>query len=109
MYPYFLCLDADILLEQWGRNELEEKRTPSWLVFVRQLYFPMPIMIWAAIACMAASPLVHVLHATLSSVGRVRFQAWGQRREGEGREGEWVYNCARLAERHGFLSPRVPD
>ena len=32
----------------WGRNELEEKRTPKWLIFVQQLYQPMPIMIWIA-------------------------------------------------------------
>lgn len=42
--------EAEELRVQWGRNELEEKVTPSWLIFVRQLYQPMPIMIWIAAA-----------------------------------------------------------
>jgi len=46
----FTSTESAVLLQQWGKNELEEKKTPSWLVFVKQLYFPMPIMIWAAIA-----------------------------------------------------------
>jgi len=46
--------EADALLKQWGRNELVEKRTPSWLVFLQQLYQPMPIMIWIAIIIEAA-------------------------------------------------------
>lgn len=39
---------AKALLHQWGRNELEEKSTPGWLIFLRLLYQPMPIMIWIA-------------------------------------------------------------
>ncbi|KAG2442961.1 hypothetical protein HXX76_003035 [Chlamydomonas incerta] len=40
--------EAEELLKVHGRNELEEKHTPSWLIFIRQLYQPMPIMIWIA-------------------------------------------------------------
>lgn len=32
------CLtEAEALLKQWGRNELEEKATPSWLIYLRQV------------------------------------------------------------------------
>ncbi|GBG79770.1 P-type H[+]-ATPase [Chara braunii] len=41
--------DAEALLLQHGRNELEEKATPSWLIFLRQLYAPMPLLIWLAV------------------------------------------------------------
>mmetsp|Transcript_39283 Transcript_39283/g.111218 ORF Transcript_39283/g.111218 Transcript_39283/m.111218 type:complete len:1040 (+) Transcript_39283:189-3308(+) len=41
--------ECEKLLQEWGRNELEEKRTPKWLIFCRQLWLPMPIMIWVAI------------------------------------------------------------
>ncbi|GBG70142.1 hypothetical protein CBR_g6273 [Chara braunii] len=41
--------EASNLLAIHGRNELEEKVTPSWLIFLRQLYAPMPILIWIAI------------------------------------------------------------
>ena len=27
--------EADVLLQQWGRNELVEKITPTWLVILR--------------------------------------------------------------------------
>jgi len=33
-------------LEQYGRNELPEKKDPLWLVFLRLFWAPMPIMIW---------------------------------------------------------------
>jgi H+-transporting ATPase len=33
-------------LEQYGPNELPEKVDPKWLVFIRQFWAPMPIMIW---------------------------------------------------------------
>ncbi|GLC35934.1 hypothetical protein PLESTB_000520900 [Pleodorina starrii] len=46
--------EADELLKVHGRNELEEKVTPSWLIFLRQLYQPMPIMIWIAAIIEAA-------------------------------------------------------
>ena len=36
------------LLAKWGRNELTEKTTPKWLIFVRLLIGPMPIMLWLA-------------------------------------------------------------
>lgn len=39
---------ANELLEKFGRNELPEEITPKWLIFVRLLYQPMPIMIWIA-------------------------------------------------------------
>jgi H+-transporting ATPase len=37
------------LLEQYGRNELPEQVDPKWLLFLRQFWAPMPIMIWIAI------------------------------------------------------------
>lgn len=46
--------EAEGLLAQWGRNELVEETTPSWMVFLQQLYAPMPIMIWIAIVIEAA-------------------------------------------------------
>jgi len=44
----FTSEEAAVLLKQWGRNELEEKTTPKWLLYLMQLYQPMPIMIWIA-------------------------------------------------------------
>ena len=40
---------ASQLLQQWGRNELEERATPAWLLYLQQLWGPMPIMLWFAI------------------------------------------------------------
>jgi H+-transporting ATPase len=40
--------EAEALLGQYGRNELEEKKTPKWLIFASQLYQPMPCMLWLA-------------------------------------------------------------
>lgn len=40
--------EAQQLLLKWGRNELEDKKKPKWLIFVEQLWQPMPIMIWIA-------------------------------------------------------------
>lgn len=31
--------EADRLLQQWGRNELEEKSTPKWLIFLKMVRF----------------------------------------------------------------------
>lgn len=36
------------LLEKWGKNELLEQVTPKWLIFLRLLVGPMPIMLWIA-------------------------------------------------------------
>lgn len=41
--------EAEALLKQWGRNELPEEHTPSWMVYLLQMKAPMPIMIWIAI------------------------------------------------------------
>jgi Cation transporter/ATPase, N-terminus len=41
--------EAERLLEVHGRNELPEKKTPSWLVFLLQMRAPMPIGIWCAV------------------------------------------------------------
>ncbi|CCW69579.1 unnamed protein product [Phytomonas sp. Hart1] len=41
--------EAENLLQQYGRNELVEKKTPSWLIYVRGLWGPMPIALWIAI------------------------------------------------------------
>jgi len=40
--------EAEVLLAKYGKNELPEKITPKWLVFLRLLWQPMPIMIWVA-------------------------------------------------------------
>ena len=37
------------LLKQYGRNELEDKKKSKILIFLEQLWQPMPIMIWIAI------------------------------------------------------------
>jgi len=39
---------AEVLLAKYGKNELPEKITPKWLIFLELLYQPMPIMIWVA-------------------------------------------------------------
>eukprot|EP00605_Chrysophyceae_sp_TOSAG23-4_P002329 GSChrysophyteH1.ASY1.ANO1.2575.1 assembled CDS len=41
-------IEANVLLQRWGKNELPEKVTPKWVIFVEQLIAPMPIMIWIA-------------------------------------------------------------
>ena len=41
--------EATLRLRQYGKNELPEKITPKWKLFVMQFYAPMPIMIWIAI------------------------------------------------------------
>ena len=40
--------EAKRLLEIHGLNQLPEKKDPKWLIFVRQLWQPMPRMIWLA-------------------------------------------------------------
>jgi H+-transporting ATPase len=52
----WLCYSAEAeeRLKIYGRNELVEKKVPSWMVFLKQLYQPMPIMIWIAIIIEAA-------------------------------------------------------
>ena len=40
--------EAEELLLKYGRNELPEKVTPKWLVFLQQFWAPMPIMIWVS-------------------------------------------------------------
>lgn len=46
--------EAHQLLLKWGRNELEDKKKPKWLIFCEQLWQPMPIMIWIAAITEAA-------------------------------------------------------
>ena len=41
--------EAALLLDKHGRNELPEQVDPKWLIFLRQFWAPMPIMIWIAI------------------------------------------------------------
>ncbi|RNF04529.1 P-ATPase family transporter: proton [Trypanosoma conorhini] len=41
--------EAEELLAKYGRNELPEKKTPGWLIFVRNLWGPMPFALWVAI------------------------------------------------------------
>jgi len=40
--------EAEELLRIHGRNELPEKKTPGWLIFLKCLWGPMPIAIWIA-------------------------------------------------------------
>eukprot|EP00899_Mesostigma_viride_P020054 jgi/Mesvir1/2804/Mv13910-RA.2 len=46
--------EAAIRLKQYGRNELPEKVTPKWKLFVKQFTQPMPIMVWIALITEAA-------------------------------------------------------
>ena len=39
---------AKVLLEKWGPNCLPEKHTPKWVIFLKLLIGPMPIMLWIA-------------------------------------------------------------
>lgn len=41
--------DAQMKLQQYGRNEISDKMDPHWLIFIRQFWAPMPLMIWIAI------------------------------------------------------------
>jgi len=41
--------EAEALLRKHGRNELPEKVTPKWYIFLSILSEPMPLMIWLAI------------------------------------------------------------
>lgn len=41
--------EAAIRLEKYGRNELPEKITPGWLIFLQCLWGPMPVALWIAI------------------------------------------------------------
>eukprot|EP00245_Coleochaete_scutata_P008875 TRINITY_DN27_c0_g1_i1.p1 TRINITY_DN27_c0_g1~~TRINITY_DN27_c0_g1_i1.p1 ORF type:complete len:978 (-),score=232.32 TRINITY_DN27_c0_g1_i1:433-3366(-) len=41
--------EAEDLLKVHGLNVLEEKATPKWVIFLKQLWGPMPILIWIAI------------------------------------------------------------
>jgi H+-transporting ATPase len=40
--------EAENLLLIHGKNELDDKKTPKWLIFLQQFWAPMPIMIWIA-------------------------------------------------------------
>ena len=41
--------EAASRLETYGPNELPEKSTPGWIIFVKCLYGPMPIALWIAL------------------------------------------------------------
>eukprot|EP00331_Platyophrya_macrostoma_P023062 CAMPEP_0176444760 /NCGR_PEP_ID=MMETSP0127-20121128/23267_1 /TAXON_ID=938130 /ORGANISM="Platyophrya macrostoma, Strain WH" /LENGTH=888 /DNA_ID=CAMNT_0017830355 /DNA_START=114 /DNA_END=2780 /DNA_ORIENTATION=+ len=41
--------EAERLLSIHGRNELPEKSTPGWIIFLKCLWGPMPIAIWIAV------------------------------------------------------------
>lgn len=41
--------EAEDLLERYGPNQLPEKVTPSWVIYVRGLWGPMPAALWVAI------------------------------------------------------------
>jgi len=55
--------DAARLLESHGRNELPEKVDPKWLIFLRQFWAPMPIMIWYVIGLLS----LDIIEMTLCS------------------------------------------
>jgi H+-transporting ATPase len=42
-------MEAIELLHKYGRNELSQKQTPKWLIFLSLFLEPMPVMIWIAI------------------------------------------------------------
>lgn len=42
-------MEANNLLEIFGKNELPEKVIPKWYIFLSLFWEPMPIMIWIAI------------------------------------------------------------
>ena len=44
----FTTAEAEARLREYGRNELPEKHTPGWLIFVRGLWGPMPVALWVA-------------------------------------------------------------
>jgi H+-transporting ATPase len=50
----FTSQEAAELLVKYGKNELPDKSDPKWLIFLRQFWAPMPIMIWIAIIIEAA-------------------------------------------------------
>lgn len=58
--------EAEERLAKYGRNELPEKVTPKWLLFVQQFWAPMPIMIW--VSC----PHVRLLDANAVMFSRVQ-------------------------------------
>jgi H+-transporting ATPase len=41
--------EAAARLAQYGRNELPEKSTPGWIIFLKCLWGPMPIALWIAV------------------------------------------------------------
>lgn len=41
--------EAKELFDRYGPNELPSKKTPKWLIFVRLLWGPMPVVLWVAI------------------------------------------------------------
>lgn len=41
---------AEELVKKYGRNELPEKVTPKWYIFLSLLWQPMPVMMWIAAA-----------------------------------------------------------
>lgn len=42
-------MEAMELIHRYGKNELPQKHTPKWLIFLSLFWEPMPIMIWIAI------------------------------------------------------------
>ncbi len=40
--PCPVAAEANTLLAQWGKNELEEKRTPKWLVYLKHREWVVP-------------------------------------------------------------------
>jgi len=47
--PGFTTIESQDLLDKYGPNQLPETVVPKWLIFLQQLWQPMPVMIWIAI------------------------------------------------------------
>ena len=54
--------EAEERLTKYGRNELPENVEPKWLLFLKQFWAPMPIMIWIAIIIESGVSLISKSH-----------------------------------------------
>lgn len=53
--------EAEARLAKYGRNELPEKVDPKWLIFLRLLWGPMPILIWIVRVVMLTAGFARLL------------------------------------------------
>lgn len=64
-----LLAEADQLLLQWGKNELEEKRTPKWLVYLQHCEW-----IWSSSAASVRRPFQE--DGSAAGLLRVFYPCW---------------------------------